>query len=275
MASTRSPLRRLLVGSGLAVTFLRVFDHGAATPTPTLSHTFLVGAGVCVIAAAAAWVLTGDLGAPAAAEDDGACDRRGRARRCRAARPHDRRGSATRSVPIARLSTALVSGTEPATLATSFNLPAFRASTRTVTLMLRPTAISSFELARQRGVAAALTATPERLNTQLHPLGAVRPGSCPSRRAGRGRRRSAPAPPACPCAPSSRPTARRRDRRRQAGLAQARAGAGGDRRLSCGLVVQRRGVGLIARDDRDVARRAGSRRLEGDVCRRARSGVEW
>jgi predicted MFS family arabinose efflux permease len=59
------------IGSGLAVTFVRAFDHGAVTPTAdAYSHTFLVGAGVCVIAAAAAWALTGNLGAPATAPDD-------------------------------------------------------------------------------------------------------------------------------------------------------------------------------------------------------------
>jgi predicted MFS family arabinose efflux permease len=59
------------IGSGLAVTFVRAFDHGAVTPTSdAYGHTFLVGAAVCVIAAAAAWVLTGDLGAPSSDQDD-------------------------------------------------------------------------------------------------------------------------------------------------------------------------------------------------------------
>jgi hypothetical protein len=59
------------IGSGLAVTFVRAFDHGAVTPTAdAYSHTFLVGAAVCVIAAAAAWFLTAGLGAPSSPEDD-------------------------------------------------------------------------------------------------------------------------------------------------------------------------------------------------------------
>jgi len=50
------------IGSGLAVTLLRVFDHGAAVPTAgAYSDTFLVGAGGCVLAGLAAWLLTGNL----------------------------------------------------------------------------------------------------------------------------------------------------------------------------------------------------------------------
>src|SRR6201999_176823 len=58
------------IGSGLAVTFVRAFDHDAAVPTgDAYAKTFVIGAAICLVAAVAAWALTGDLGA-AAGEDD-------------------------------------------------------------------------------------------------------------------------------------------------------------------------------------------------------------
>ncbi len=50
------------IGSGLAITLLRAFDHGAAIPTAdAYSDTFLVGAVGCLLAALAAWLLTGNI----------------------------------------------------------------------------------------------------------------------------------------------------------------------------------------------------------------------
>ena len=46
------------IGSGLAVTLLRVFDGGRGVPSSSAySRTFVVGAALCLIAAAIAWVL--------------------------------------------------------------------------------------------------------------------------------------------------------------------------------------------------------------------------
>jgi MFS family permease len=62
------------IGSGLAVTFVRAFDHGAAIPTSdAYGKTFLIGAAICLVAAAVAWALTGDLAAsdaPASAAEE-------------------------------------------------------------------------------------------------------------------------------------------------------------------------------------------------------------
>lgn len=58
------------IGSGLAVTFVRAFDHDAAIPTgDAYAKTFVIGAAICLVAAVAAWALTGDLG-PGVEEDD-------------------------------------------------------------------------------------------------------------------------------------------------------------------------------------------------------------
>jgi predicted MFS family arabinose efflux permease len=60
------------IGSGLAVTLLRAFD-GDSTPTVSAySSTFLVGAALCLLAAAIAWVLPGGEleGEPAPAASD-------------------------------------------------------------------------------------------------------------------------------------------------------------------------------------------------------------
>jgi MFS family permease len=55
------------IGSGLAVTFVRAFDHGAVVPTgDAYGKTFLIGAAICLVAAAVAWALTADLGASGA-----------------------------------------------------------------------------------------------------------------------------------------------------------------------------------------------------------------
>lgn len=52
------------IGSGLAVTFVRAFDHGAPIPTgDAYAKTFVIGAAICLVAAVAAWMLTGDLAA--------------------------------------------------------------------------------------------------------------------------------------------------------------------------------------------------------------------
>jgi MFS family permease len=59
------------IGSGLAVTFVRAFDHDAAIPTSdAYSKTFLIGAGICLLAAGVAWALTGGIGAAASAGQD-------------------------------------------------------------------------------------------------------------------------------------------------------------------------------------------------------------
>jgi MFS family permease len=57
------------IGSGLAVTLLRAFGGSDGPPTPSAySSTFVVGAALCLLAAAVAWVLPGDsLATPAAA----------------------------------------------------------------------------------------------------------------------------------------------------------------------------------------------------------------
>jgi MFS family permease len=53
------------IGSGLAVTFVRLFDHGAAVPTTdAYGSTFLVAAVGCLLAALVAWLLTGGIGDP-------------------------------------------------------------------------------------------------------------------------------------------------------------------------------------------------------------------
>jgi hypothetical protein len=54
------------IGSGLAVTLLRAFDGGAAVPTAdAYSKTFAVGAGLCLVAAAVAYIVPGrTLSAP-------------------------------------------------------------------------------------------------------------------------------------------------------------------------------------------------------------------
>jgi hypothetical protein len=56
------------IGSGLAVTLLRAFGGTDGEPTPAAySSTFVVGAGLCLLAAVVAWVLPGDRLAPPAA----------------------------------------------------------------------------------------------------------------------------------------------------------------------------------------------------------------
>jgi MFS family permease len=63
------------IGSGLAVTLLRAFGGNDGPPTAAAySSTFAVGAGLCLLAAAIAWVLPGDgltapVPSPAAAHD--------------------------------------------------------------------------------------------------------------------------------------------------------------------------------------------------------------
>jgi MFS family permease len=58
------------IGSGLAVTFVRAFDHDAAVPTSSAyTNTFFIGAAVCVLAAVVAWFLIGP--APPAASPAG------------------------------------------------------------------------------------------------------------------------------------------------------------------------------------------------------------
>jgi MFS family permease len=47
------------IGSGLAVTLLRAFDHGGAPTSDAYASTFAIGAGLCLITAAIAWVLPG------------------------------------------------------------------------------------------------------------------------------------------------------------------------------------------------------------------------
>ena len=65
------------IGSGLAVTLLRVFDGGSDVPASSAySRTFVVGAVLCLIAAAIAWVLPRQaLGAAARAADPAADER--------------------------------------------------------------------------------------------------------------------------------------------------------------------------------------------------------
>ena len=81
------------IGSGLAITLLRAFDHGARTPTAdAYSDTFLIGAAICLLAAAVAWLLTGRprhraRDAPGRSRPAG--DRGGRGRR--RGSPHARR----------------------------------------------------------------------------------------------------------------------------------------------------------------------------------------
>jgi MFS family permease len=59
------------IGSGLAVTFVRAFDHGAAVPTSdAYNKTFLIGAALCLLSAGVAWLLTGGLGTPRQADDE-------------------------------------------------------------------------------------------------------------------------------------------------------------------------------------------------------------
>jgi MFS family permease len=49
------------IGAGLAVTLLRAFDAGAETPSPeAYTKVFLVGAGLCLLAALVAYLLPGD-----------------------------------------------------------------------------------------------------------------------------------------------------------------------------------------------------------------------
>jgi MFS family permease len=58
------------IGSGLAVTLLRAFDGGGAPTASAYSSTLLVGAGLCVVAAAVAWLVPGrSLGASARRSD--------------------------------------------------------------------------------------------------------------------------------------------------------------------------------------------------------------
>ena len=66
------------VGSGLAITFLRIFDGGAGTATAdAYRSTFVVGAAICLVAALIAWLLPGrpsyasDLAADARAIEEG------------------------------------------------------------------------------------------------------------------------------------------------------------------------------------------------------------
>ena len=59
------------IGSGLAVTLLRAFDHGAAVPTTdAYTKTFVVGAALCLVAALVAWVMPGAAPAPRKHDDD-------------------------------------------------------------------------------------------------------------------------------------------------------------------------------------------------------------
>ena len=52
------------VGSGLAVTLLLAFEHGGPPTADAYRSTFFVGAALCVLAAAVAWLLPGPGGAP-------------------------------------------------------------------------------------------------------------------------------------------------------------------------------------------------------------------
>jgi MFS family permease len=52
------------IGSGLAITLLRAFDHGGAPTSDAYASTFAIGAALCLVTAAIAWVLPGGSLAP-------------------------------------------------------------------------------------------------------------------------------------------------------------------------------------------------------------------